>query len=99
MTWLVTMRDAATDTARAGMGGKALALARLFEAGFEVPPWLVVLPSATQEDFVCRAEAEADLLAAAEPFFVDGSTVAVRSSASDEDGAAYSFAGDRKSVV
>jgi phosphoenolpyruvate synthase/pyruvate phosphate dikinase len=32
--------------APAGVGGKAEALARLFRAGFPVPPWFVVLPDA-----------------------------------------------------
>jgi pyruvate,water dikinase len=95
MTWLVTMHDAACVE----MGGKARALASLFEAGFEVPPWVVVLPAAMQDDFVCQSEAEADLLAAVEPFFADGSMVAVRSSASGEDGSAHSFAGQLDSFL
>ncbi|PAP77820.1 PEP/pyruvate-binding domain-containing protein [Rubrivirga marina] len=74
--------DAAPD--RATWGGKGMALARLLDLGFPVPPLAVVPPDA---DDVDAAVAESLGRLAHPPF------VAVRSSAADEDGAAHAFAG------
>lgn len=68
------------------VGGKAHALAVLSRAGFEVPPWAVVPPEASLDGSL---ELPAFL---SEP-------IAVRSSASDEDGADHSFAGQLESFL
>ena len=64
-------------------GGKGAALAKLGEAGFEVPAWFAVPPEATWHD----GELD-DALAQ-----VGDGPFAVRSSATMEDGAGHSFAG------
>ena len=99
VAWLVSMREVPTEALTSRIGGKAGALVKLFEAGFEVPPWLVVLPSAMDDDFNCRPDARAALLAAVDELFEGGCTVAVRSSASDEDGSSHSFAGQLDSFL
>lgn len=70
-------------TTSSRFGGKGAALARLGEAGFEVPAWFAVPPEATWNDSDLT-EALAGL--------GDG-LFAVRSSATMEDGAGHSFAG------
>jgi len=67
-------------------GGKADALLRLTRAGFPVPPFFVVAPE-TELDRASLTRAAAALL---QPTDL---TVAVRSSAEDEDGSSASFAG------
>jgi phosphohistidine swiveling domain-containing protein len=66
-----------------GLGGKGAALAKLGEAGFEVPAWFAVPPTATWSDGELN---EAIATLGSGPF-------AVRSSATMEDGAGHSFAG------
>ncbi|MCW1915471.1 PEP-utilizing enzyme [Luteolibacter sp. GHJ8] len=66
-----------------GLGGKGAALAKLGEAGFEVPAWFAVPPAATWSE---------EELAAAVTRLGEG-PFAVRSSATMEDGAGHSFAG------
>ncbi len=75
------------------VGGKARALGALSQAGFSVPPWMVVLPEA--------AAVETGLLEEHLQAFLDQQPgpVAVRSSASDEDGASHSFAGQLESYL
>jgi len=64
-------------------GGKGAALAKLGEAGFEVPAWLAVPPDCTwTPEQLSKAIAD-----------IGGSLFAVRSSATMEDGAGHSFAG------
>ncbi|WP_030177179.1 PEP/pyruvate-binding domain-containing protein [Spirillospora albida] len=80
-----------SDVVDARYGGKALGLARLTAAGFCVPPAFVIAnadagPPAGLEERHAR-------MAAA------GAKVAVRSSASGEDGADSSFAGQYESVL
>jgi pyruvate,water dikinase len=92
MTLILHGRLAPLD---APLGGKARALAALQRAGFPVPPWLVVLPgdgelSAAEREELLRAVSE--LAPGREP-------VAVRSSASDEDGEQQSFAGQLDSFL
>ena len=65
------------------MGGKGAALARLVEAGFRVPPFVVVPGDVP--------DAALDAALAALP--MEGERFAVRSSGASEDGAAASFAG------
>jgi phosphohistidine swiveling domain-containing protein len=66
-----------------GLGGKGAALAKLGEAGFEVPAWFAVPPAATWPN------GELDAAIAT----LGGGPFAVRSSATMEDGAGHSFAG------
>lgn len=107
----------------APLGGKARALAALRDAGFPIPPWLVVLPGAFAESLspvraeqiqntttaeemraaldgvaLCAPVAE-ELARTLAEFAPGGSPVAVRSSASDEDGAQHSFAGQLDSFL
>ena len=87
----------AIDIARAG--GKAAGLARLRDAGCDVPPWFVITPEwALDEDALYDALAT---LAQCHPEFVEGcaTTYAVRSSAVVEDGATASYAGQFASVL
>jgi phosphohistidine swiveling domain-containing protein len=97
--FLISMRDTPDGASLQALGGKARALVTLYQAGFEVPAWLVVLPSAMESEFQFRCEAEAALRTAAEFLFAQEGTVAVRSSASDEDGAEHSFAGQLDSFL
>ena len=66
-----------------GLGGKGAALAKLGEAGFEVPAWFAVPPAATWDN----GELDAAIATLGDGPF------AVRSSATMEDGAGHSFAG------
>ncbi|MCL2675645.1 MAG: PEP-utilizing enzyme [Firmicutes bacterium] len=71
-------------------GGKAKGLERLAREGFNVPPGFVMID----------IEEERDLDAAAEHYLKSGlGKVAVRSSATVEDGADYSYAGQFKTVL
>ncbi len=64
-------------------GGKGTALAKLDDAGFDIPPWFAVAPESTwKSDDLTIALAS-----------LGGGPFAVRSSAIMEDGAAHSFAG------
>jgi pyruvate,water dikinase len=96
---LVSVKDPPNDALLPMMGGKARALVTLFQAGFEVPPWLVVLSSAVEDNFRDRPEVETAIHSAAEFLFSGDGTVAVRSSASDEDGEEHSFAGQLDSFL
>jgi pyruvate,water dikinase len=77
------LRDARQTEAEPAAGGKARALATLRRAGFPVPEFFVALPDTDG----------AEILAAFDALFPDGTPVAVRSSAAGEDGAEHSFAG------
>jgi pyruvate,water dikinase len=99
LPFLISMHDSPDQTSLMAMGGKARALAAAYQAGFDVPPWLVLLPSAMDADFRIRADAEAALRAASNSLFSADGTVAVRSSASDEDGEEHSFAGQLDSFL
>ncbi len=72
------------------VGGKAAALARLAAAGFDVPAWFVVTSGAAAAGTAAIAK---DVDAALARLTPEGSRVAVRSSAAEEDGAGHSFAG------
>lgn len=79
----------------ASVGGKARALHALAAAGFPVPSFVVVLPSAcSTSDFAVSAALAAQLLSTAARL---GPRVAVRSTAGDEDGGEHSFAGQLES--
>ncbi|MGL6073069.1 MAG: PEP/pyruvate-binding domain-containing protein [Fimbriiglobus sp.] len=74
------------DDAPARIGGKARGLVRLIQAGFPVPEGFVVWPEASD------AEVEA-------AYAKLGGAVAVRSSAVEEDGDIWSFAGMQTTVL
>lgn len=89
MTALVNDKDARTRSSQA-IGGKALALAELVEAGFKVPPFFVIPSGAFQagrlpEDRRSAIDEACRTLA--------GVRFAVRSSGAAEDGAEESHAG------
>lgn len=77
------------------LGGKAAALAKLADAGFEIPPWFVVGGGA--DDDLGLLSEEFDL--ATREISPQGQPVAVRSSAVDEDGQEHSFAGQLGSFL
>ncbi len=72
------------------VGGKARALARLRECDVCVPGWFVVLPGESSPGGLFLSEAMDRL---------EGSSFAVRSSAQEEDGGRYSFAGQLESFL
>ena len=92
-----------TDVARAG--GKAAGLARLRDAGCNVPPWFVIEPNCAPDEDALREALErlADHHpdSHCHPELVEGcaTTFAVRSSAVVEDGASASYAGQFTSVL
>ncbi|HYW53810.1 MAG TPA: PEP/pyruvate-binding domain-containing protein, partial [Dongiaceae bacterium] len=93
---------------RTRTGGKAAGLARLRDAGCDVPPWFVVTPN-WHDDDAAVSEALARLLAEdtaprrRHPEPVEGcaeaATFAVRSSAVIEDGGTASYAGQFTSLL
>lgn len=75
-------------------GNKAANLARLKAAGFTVPTFVTIVPSAFRNDTTWQDPLlEEELKVAHEKFNVGTTLLAVRSSAIDEDGAKTSFAG------
>lgn len=72
------------------VGGKARALGVLSRAGFEVPPWIVILPG--EHEPALGEEAGEFLQKTGGPW-------AVRSSAQGEDGSSHSFAGQLESYL
>jgi phosphohistidine swiveling domain-containing protein len=87
---------AAADSPHAG--GKARALARADAAGLPVPPWFVLSAAAFHED-PAGARIADEIAGALHAIAPAGELVAVRSSASDEDGAGHSFAGQLESFL
>jgi pyruvate,water dikinase len=79
------------------LGGKAAALARLARADLPIPPWFVVPPPPDVEAPVPGLVPELETACAA--LCPDGALLAVRSSASEEDGAGHSFAGQLESFL
>src|SRR4051812_13734939 len=86
--------DPKTAPEDAPWGGKGRALYRLTRAGFDVPEWFAISPDAYQKEEVSDV-----IRAAAKELVVGGESVAVRSSAGDEDGSAHSFAGQLESFL
>ena len=82
-------------------GGKARALARAEAAGLPVPPWFVVV----SDDATVQSALAPDgpgieaIIRAAHELAADGTLLAVRSSARDEDGTDHSFAGQLDSFL
>jgi rifampicin phosphotransferase len=76
------------------LGGKVLGLLAITEAGLTTPPWFAVRPGAIRPGQPAPAEVRAAVEEAYARLVAGGAaTVAVRSSALDEDGAERSFAG------
>jgi pyruvate,water dikinase len=107
MKWIINQADADGSTS---LGGKAGALAALDWLALPIPPWFVVSPAAFTEsakvtkaekleDIVVCESVLAELNAAIAALCPNGERVAVRSSASDEDGAQHSFAGQLDSFL
>lgn len=101
------IREADAD-GNSPLGGKARALAALRAAGLPIPAWFVVRPEAFEdsraesgdcENVRASADVLADLTQAVAELCPGGERVAVRSSASDEDGAQHSFAGQLDSFL
>lgn len=79
-------------------GGKARALWQLREAGFAIPAWFVVTPTAFSEGALkdaARSEIETSL----DALGLRGKPLAARSSAIEEDAAGASFAGQFESFL
>ena len=91
---IIRMRDTAS---RAELGGKAWALASAQRAGLAVPAWFAVSAAACRDASGMPDELRAEVASALEEVFANGKSVAVRSSALDEDGQNLSFAGQLES--
>lgn len=78
------------------VGGKAAALAALARAGFDVPPFLAIVPEAFTETGLCNEARRS--LAEHMPALGPG-PFAVRSSGREEDGATHSHAGQFLSLL
>lgn len=83
----------------APIGGKARALARAIRAGLSVPSWFAITTDAWTPDGDLLPDARRELADAIARLCPRGETVAVRSSASDEDGADQSFAGQLETFL
>jgi phosphohistidine swiveling domain-containing protein len=92
--YILTPREALHSPAA---GGKARALAAAQRAGLPVPAWFVLSSDAHEAGLT--PELRAELASAVSRLCPQGETVAVRSSASDEDGVAHSFAGQLESFL
>lgn len=81
------------------VGGKARALARAERAGLAVPAWFVLSAEAFDTSFTLTPDLAAELSDAVRRLAPAGELLAVRSSASDEDGVDHSFAGQLDSYL
>jgi rifampicin phosphotransferase len=94
------------------LGGKAIALANLAQTNLPIPEWFVLAPIAFRpsqplaqgdltvfDSLSLTPEVQAELTIALQQLCPQGELVAVRSSAVDEDGAVYSFAGQLDSFL
>src|SRR4051812_20548296 len=100
MTDLRTFDDIGPDDVDS-VGGKGLSLARLSGAGLPVPPGFCVTTAAYRR---CRGDTPAlrdDLAGEIKNAYLrlGGGAVAVRSSATAEDGATTSFAGQQETIL
>ena len=85
----------------ADLGGKGRALA-LLSTSMPIPPWFALTPAAFNDDATADSltpDVAAELVEAVGRLCPDGSAVAVRSSAADEDSATFSFAGQLESYL
>ncbi len=83
------------------VGGKGLSLARTAAAGLPVPPGFVVSTDAYRRLFRAGIASDAGFVAALNAAYreLGGGAVAVRSSATAEDGAETSFAGQQETIL
>ncbi len=95
VTWL----DDAGAASREGLGGKGASLAALMAAGFAVPEGFVLPPSLAESVAAGDKQAAEAVLAAYRRLAPGDEPVAVRSSATDEDGDTRSFAGQHLTVL
>lgn len=79
-------------------GGKALALWKLKEEGFNIPEWFVITPRAFA-DGALKAEAQEAITDLVERFSFSQAPLAIRSSSVEEDAASSSFAGQFESYL
>src|SRR5262245_1761632 len=108
MPFIIGCTEAKLDAA---LGGKARALAALGDADLPIPRWFVVSANAFADSTSPDGALDADSLEGLQPSVAvqlelkealaelcpNGETVAVRSSAADEDGPQHSFAGQLES--
>ncbi len=85
------------DTPR--VGGKAASLAEMAKAGLPVPPGFVITTDAYRRLTASGLRGDADFCRRLIEQFGELGTVAVRSSATDEDGSAASFAGQQETIL
>ena len=90
---IVEQADVAVGGERLSLGGKSAGLGRLVRLGCRVPPFFVVEPWAQTDNDAFRAELEGALAR------IGPGTFAVRSSATAEDSADHSFAGQFETVL
>ena len=83
------------------VGGKGLSLARTAAAGLPVPPGFVVTTEAYRRLFQKGTASDAEFVRELQQAYreLGGGTVAVRSSATAEDGAETSFAGQQETIL
>jgi phosphohistidine swiveling domain-containing protein len=87
------------EASRNNLGGKGWALASAQRAGMPVPAWFAVTPDARAGNCELSDELRVELARALAELCPNAETVAVRSSARDEDGARLSFAGQLESYL
>ena len=97
MTYVRTLAEGGD---RADLGGKGASLARLVAAGLPVPDGFVVTVAAFRA-YAAAGSMPADVAAAVDAGYaaLGGPAVAVRSSATTEDGAEASYAGQHDSFL
>jgi pyruvate,water dikinase len=92
--------SAITDRDAAQVGGKALGLGRMAAAGLPVPPGFVVTTDAYRRLHAAGIRSDSAFAQAVlEAYRQLGGAVAVRSSATAEDGAEASFAGQQETLL
>jgi pyruvate,water dikinase len=93
--------DAVTDADAARVGGKGLSLGKTANAGLPVPPGFVVTTEAYRKLHAGGIRGDAAFASALADAYrnLGGGPVAVRSSATAEDGAEFSFAGQQETIL
>ncbi len=93
--------DAVTDADALRVGGKGLSLGKTANAGLPVPPGFVVTTEAYRTLHAGGIRSDAALASALADAYraLGGGPVAVRSSATAEDGAEFSFAGQQETIL
>src|SRR5262245_30431212 len=93
--------DAITEADAAKVGGKGLSLARMASAGLSVPPGFVITTEAYRRIARTGGRPDSEFLSAVENAYerLGGGLVAVRSSATAEDAADTSFAGQQETIL